>query len=393
MPGINQVQVNPKAGLTFASALRSILRSDPDVVLLGEIRDHETAQIAIEASLTGHLVLSTLHTNDAPSAVTRLIEMDIEPFLVGSALDCVVAQRLARRLCDRCKRAVPARRRTSSSPCAFGSTPAERSADAVPAGRLLELLQHRLPRPHRAARGHDRHRGDRAARRRARLERRDRHDCAIAQGMLDAAPGRLGEGAARHSRRSKRSCGWWPEPSSEGAMNQPIYEIPVSGAITNALRMPHRPPPRASRLRPRHVRPAAHAGVRGHAAGAVAPPATHVPVSQLTVDDLVFPDSPAILPGPTFVAASPRERAARAASGPRHPSRPRRRRIRRRRRARAPTRTCSPRCTRCVAAGALRPPRVGERAADDPRRRRACGPRATPCRGSATRSRARCTAS
>jgi type IV pilus assembly protein PilB len=103
MPGINQVQVNPKAGLTFASALRSILRSDPDVVLLGEIRDHETAQISIEAALTGHLVLSTLHTNDAPSAVTRLTEMDIEPFLVGSALDCVVAQRLARRLCDRCK--------------------------------------------------------------------------------------------------------------------------------------------------------------------------------------------------------------------------------------------------------------------------------------------------
>jgi type IV pilus assembly protein PilB len=103
MRGVNQVQVNPKAGLTFASALRSILRSDPDVVLLGEIRDHETAQIAIEASLTGHLVLSTLHTNDAPSAVTRLTEMGIEPFLVGSALDCVVAQRLARRLCDRCK--------------------------------------------------------------------------------------------------------------------------------------------------------------------------------------------------------------------------------------------------------------------------------------------------
>ncbi|MCY7290016.1 MAG: GspE/PulE family protein, partial [Cryobacterium sp.] len=103
MKDINQVQVNVKAGLTFASALRSILRSDPDVVLLGEIRDHETAQIAIEASLTGHLVLSTLHTNDAPSAITRLTEMGIEPFLVGSALDCVVAQRLARRLCDRCK--------------------------------------------------------------------------------------------------------------------------------------------------------------------------------------------------------------------------------------------------------------------------------------------------
>lgn len=103
MPGINQVQVNTKAGMTFAAALRSILRSDPDIILLGEIRDEETAKIAIESSLTGHLVLSTLHTNDAPSAVTRLIEMGVEPFLVGSALDSVVAQRLARRLCGKCK--------------------------------------------------------------------------------------------------------------------------------------------------------------------------------------------------------------------------------------------------------------------------------------------------
>jgi len=105
LPGINQVQTNVKAGLTFAAALRSILRSDPDIVLLGEIRDHETAQIAVEAALTGHLVLSTLHTNDAPSAITRLTEMGIEPFLVGSALDCVLAQRLARRLCPKCKEA------------------------------------------------------------------------------------------------------------------------------------------------------------------------------------------------------------------------------------------------------------------------------------------------
>jgi type IV pilus assembly protein PilB len=103
LPGINQVQVNHKAGLTFAAALRSILRCDPDIALIGEIRDHETAQIAVEAALTGHLVLSTLHTNDAPSAITRLTEMGIEPFLVGSALDCVLAQRLARRLCPRCK--------------------------------------------------------------------------------------------------------------------------------------------------------------------------------------------------------------------------------------------------------------------------------------------------
>jgi type IV pilus assembly protein PilB len=105
LPGINQIQTNPKAGLTFASALRSILRADPDIVLIGEIRDAETAQIATEAALTGHLVLSTLHTNDAPSAMTRLVEMGIEPYLVASSLDCVLAQRLARKLCNRCKEA------------------------------------------------------------------------------------------------------------------------------------------------------------------------------------------------------------------------------------------------------------------------------------------------
>ncbi len=103
LPGISQVQVNKKAGLTFSMALRSILRQDPDVVLVGEMRDHETAQIGLEAALTGHLVLSTLHTNDAPSAVTRLTEMGVDPFLVASAADCVLAQRLARRLCSKCK--------------------------------------------------------------------------------------------------------------------------------------------------------------------------------------------------------------------------------------------------------------------------------------------------
>ena len=103
LAGVNQIQVNPKAGLTFASALRSILRADPDIVLIGEIRDRETAVIAIEAALTGHLVLSSLHTNDAPSAITRLVEMDVETFLVASAIDAVVAQRLARKLCERCK--------------------------------------------------------------------------------------------------------------------------------------------------------------------------------------------------------------------------------------------------------------------------------------------------
>jgi type IV pilus assembly protein PilB len=104
MEGITQVQVNPKAGLTFAGGLRSMMRADPDIIMVGEIRDRETAQIAVEAALTGHLVLSTLHTNDAPGAVTRLIEMGIEPFLVASAIDCIVAQRLTRTLCQHCKR-------------------------------------------------------------------------------------------------------------------------------------------------------------------------------------------------------------------------------------------------------------------------------------------------
>lgn len=106
IPGINQVQMNTKAGLTFASALRSILRGDPDVILIGEIRDGETAKIAIESALTGHLVLTTLHTNDAPGVVTRLTEMGVEPFLVTSALECATGQRLARRLCMHCRKAV-----------------------------------------------------------------------------------------------------------------------------------------------------------------------------------------------------------------------------------------------------------------------------------------------
>jgi type IV pilus assembly protein PilB len=104
LEGVTQVQVNPRAGLTFATGLRSMMRADPDIIMVGEIRDKETAQIAIEAALTGHLVLSTLHTNDAPTAVTRLTEMGIEPFLVSSAINCVVAQRLARQLCQQCKR-------------------------------------------------------------------------------------------------------------------------------------------------------------------------------------------------------------------------------------------------------------------------------------------------
>jgi type IV pilus assembly protein PilB len=104
LPGINQINVNRTAGLNFATGLRSILRADPDIVMVGEIRDVETARIAIEAALTGHMMLTTLHTNDAPGAINRLAKMGIEPFLIGSAVDCVVAQRLARNLCPHCKR-------------------------------------------------------------------------------------------------------------------------------------------------------------------------------------------------------------------------------------------------------------------------------------------------
>jgi type IV pilus assembly protein PilB len=106
MDGVNQVPVNPKRGLTFAGALRSILRQDPDVILVGEIRDKETAEIAIKAALTGHMVLSTLHTNDAVGAVTRLVDMGIDPFMVSSSILCVAAQRLVRTLCPHCKKEI-----------------------------------------------------------------------------------------------------------------------------------------------------------------------------------------------------------------------------------------------------------------------------------------------
>jgi type IV pilus assembly protein PilB len=101
--GVNQVQINPKAGITFATGLRSILRQDPDIVMVGEIRDKETASIAFQASQTGHLVLSTLHTNDAPSAVIRLVDMGIEPYIISAGLNCVMGQRLVRKLCPKCK--------------------------------------------------------------------------------------------------------------------------------------------------------------------------------------------------------------------------------------------------------------------------------------------------
>ena len=173
IPGINQIQTNAKAGLTFARALRSILRADPDVVLIGEIRDAETAHIAIEAALTGHLVLSTLHTNDAPSAVTRLIDMGVEPFLVGSSLDCVLAQRLARRLCPKCKEAyTPTPQAMLDARYPWQARRAR--AGAVPPGRLPVVLQDGLQGAPRTARGDDGQRADQAAGRGAFQRRGDR---------------------------------------------------------------------------------------------------------------------------------------------------------------------------------------------------------------------------
>ncbi len=103
LEGVNQVQINPKAGLTFASGLRSILRQDPDIIMVGEIRDSETAKIAIRAAITGHLVLSTLHTNDSASSIVRLVDMGVEPYMVSSAVTGVVSQRLVKELCPNCK--------------------------------------------------------------------------------------------------------------------------------------------------------------------------------------------------------------------------------------------------------------------------------------------------
>ncbi len=141
--GINQIQVNTKSGLTFGAGLRAILRHDPDVVLIGEIRDKETAEIAVQASLTGHLVFSTLHTNDAPGATTRLVDMGVEPYLVASSLEMVAAQRLVRLICKQCKDDGAARRGGKTSPRVR-----RRSArSAYSAARLPQLPGDRIPRP------------------------------------------------------------------------------------------------------------------------------------------------------------------------------------------------------------------------------------------------------
>ncbi|HYZ34421.1 MAG TPA: GspE/PulE family protein, partial [Crenalkalicoccus sp.] len=132
LQGVNQTQVKPQIGLSFGAALRSFLRQDPDIMMVGEIRDLETAQIAVQAALTGHMILSTLHTNDAASAVTRLLDMGVEPFLLTSTLNAVVGQRLVRRLCPHCRRAVTP---SAEAVAALGL------AELVPAGAPLRLYE------------------------------------------------------------------------------------------------------------------------------------------------------------------------------------------------------------------------------------------------------------
>jgi type IV pilus assembly protein PilB len=143
--------VHERSGLTFARGLRSILRQDPDIVLVGEVRDQETAELALKASLTGHLVLTTLHTNDAVAAVTRLVDMGVQPFLVASSLALVVAQRLVRRPCSACAAPyVP----SQETLLLLGLHERDLEGRHSPArARVLGLRRHRLPRPHRRVRG------------------------------------------------------------------------------------------------------------------------------------------------------------------------------------------------------------------------------------------------
>ena len=204
--GVNQVQVRENIGLNFAAALRSFLRQDPNIILVGEIRDFETAEIAVKASLTGHLVLSTLHTNDAPSTISRLMNMGIEPFLVASSVNLICAQRLVRRICSRVQGRSPAR----AAGAGRSRLHAGRSADgrAEEGDRLREVQQHRLQGPRRSLRGHGDHRG--AARADPRRRLRPRTEAQGGRGRHDhAAPQRpaQGDGRGHDDRRSRTGDG------------------------------------------------------------------------------------------------------------------------------------------------------------------------------------------
>ena len=215
LQGINQVQVNPKAGLTFASGLRSILRCDPDIVMIGEIRDRETAQIAVESALTGHMVLATIHTNDAPGALTRLTEMGVEPFLSASAVAGILAQRLARRLCSHCKQPIDVTQAVLRDTMDVPGLPRNLPDPVarVPRGGVPALPGHRLPRASRRVRDARHERGHGAPHRGRRLGRRDLAP-GPQGGHAHAARGRPAEGARRpHDGRGDRPRGRLEAPS------------------------------------------------------------------------------------------------------------------------------------------------------------------------------------
>ena len=196
-----------------------MMRADPDIIMVGEIRDSETAQIAVEAALTGHLVLSTLHTNDAPGAITRLIEMGIEPFLVASAIDCVVAQRLCRTLCQHCK----TRTIISADVLQRARLPVEHRPRGLRGRRLRALRRQRLQGPHRPLRGHAAHRGDPLAGHRARQRRPDRRG-RDARTACAACATTASRRSARAARRSPRS------PASPPRASRTSVVPPVEGA-------------------------------------------------------------------------------------------------------------------------------------------------------------------
>ena len=204
--GVNQVQVRENIGLNFAAALRSFLRQDPNIILVGEIRDFETAEIAVKAALTGHLVLSTLHTNDAPSTINRLMNMGIEPFLVASSVNLICAQRLVRRVCANCKEPITRRRRRRWSRPASRRT--RRRVVPEEGQRLRAVQQHRLQGTRRPVRSHGGDRGAARADSRRRLGARApaeggrrRHD--------HASPQRSAQGERRRDddRRSREGDG------------------------------------------------------------------------------------------------------------------------------------------------------------------------------------------
>ena len=222
LPGINQVQVRENIGLNFAAALRAFLRQDPNIILVGEIRDFETAEIAVKAALTGHLVLSTLHTNDAPSTVNRLMNMGIEPFLVASSVNLICAQRLVRRVCQVCKEPHP---HAGAGARAGGVLAGRRAAGRADARQgLREVQQHRLQGPRRSVRGHGSHRRTARAGARRRVgaraaaqgdRGRDAHAPperpAQGQGRRDDDRGsRQGDGEVDRRRSRRRSVGRGP---------------------------------------------------------------------------------------------------------------------------------------------------------------------------------------